>query len=280
MEVDLSELHEHLSRVDVVSWDSPLGRSVLEAVRTRIVCPAVRRSGLRGAAADQAEASAWAAAWDALRRPSARLATNPAGMAWVAARRAIAQELAAGDAPGSGGPPLGLMADGASDGSGWEIRSGSLDPEACGESQARVAHWELGSTRLGPAVETIVEALVEAGWRRALAEDAIVLLAEHAVCRAGRPEIPWRTVAEILGTPHWQMRRLAILLVGPTDGPGLVALVSTHGVVVLDDPLIRAAIRSTTRKWAPGPESVLCRRATARVSPSAAGSAGDGCWDG
>ena len=79
------DIHARLRQIDESGWDSRAARELLVAVRDCVAQPAVRRSGLRGPAAEQAEASAWAAAWDALRRPSARTAENPMGMAWVAA---------------------------------------------------------------------------------------------------------------------------------------------------------------------------------------------------
>ncbi len=93
--MDLSPefLRDALHRVDLDGWDGIAGRQLLDHVRRAVVVPVVRRSGLRGPAADQAEASCWAAAWDALRRPTARTAQNPGGMVWVAVRRAVAAEV-------------------------------------------------------------------------------------------------------------------------------------------------------------------------------------------
>ena len=92
MDMSAESLREALHRVDVEGWDSAAGRELLDHVRRAVVVPVVRRSGLRGPAADQAEASGWEAAWDALRRPTARTAQNPGGMVWVAVRRAVAGE--------------------------------------------------------------------------------------------------------------------------------------------------------------------------------------------
>ena len=83
------------------------GRELLDHVRRAVVVPVVRRSGLRGPAADQAEASGWEAAWDALRRPTARTAENPGGMVWVAVRRAVAAETEFTRMPG--GAPAGAL---------------------------------------------------------------------------------------------------------------------------------------------------------------------------
>ena len=61
------DIHARLRQIDESGWDSRAARELLVAVRDCVAQPAVRRSGLRGPAAEQAEASAWAAAWDAAR---------------------------------------------------------------------------------------------------------------------------------------------------------------------------------------------------------------------
>ena len=93
MDLSAESLRDALHRVDVAGWDSAAGLDLLDHIRRAVVVPVVRRSGLRGPAADQAEATGWEAAWDALRRPTARTAQNPGGMVWVAVRRAVASEV-------------------------------------------------------------------------------------------------------------------------------------------------------------------------------------------
>lgn len=88
-------IRKHLDRVDSEGWNGSSGRELLELVRCEIVRPLVRRSGLRGLAADQAEATGWEVAWQTLDRPSTRVAENPGGMVWVAVRRGIHAEAAA-----------------------------------------------------------------------------------------------------------------------------------------------------------------------------------------
>lgn len=102
MDLTPESIRDALHQVDLHGWDGADGRALLDRVRRAVVVPAVRRSGLRGPAADQAEASGWEAAWDALRRPSARTAVNPGGMVWVAVRRAVAAERQARPWPGNG----------------------------------------------------------------------------------------------------------------------------------------------------------------------------------
>ncbi len=93
MSLDAEQVLRQLALVDVLGWDSEPGEELLEQVRSRIVRPLVRRSGLVGPDARQAEATGWATAWEVLRRPSARIAANPAGMVWVAVRRAVHAEV-------------------------------------------------------------------------------------------------------------------------------------------------------------------------------------------
>ena len=110
MDLSAPSLRDALCRIDIEGWDGLTGRQLLHDVRRAVVVPVVRGSGLRGPAADQAEATGWAAAWDALRRPTARTALNPGGMIWTAVRRAVAAEgafardveVAAAGSPGVG----------------------------------------------------------------------------------------------------------------------------------------------------------------------------------
>lgn len=227
--MDLSPqfLRHSLHCVDLDGWNSDAGRRLLDHVRRAVVIPVVRRSGLRGPAADQAEASGWEAAWDALRRPTARTAENPGGMIWVAVRRAVAAEVD----------------------SARILGGGSVD--AMTQEPAQVAS---AAPELGPVVAVVLEGLVGAGWDRADAADAIEIMAEHAAGgRTGSPTTRWRWVSLRLGVPEWQARRLAALLLGGGGSPGVLELVATHGSSVLEDPSLKAALRATTVRWAAGP---------------------------
>ncbi len=257
MELTAHDIHTALAVIDDEGWDGPVGRQLLELVRRRIVMPSVRRSGLRGPAADQAAASCWAAAWDALRRASARSADNPAGMAWVAVRRAVAAESAAGRRVAGE-----LVVD-----LGWDRLAGSeraaqdADAEAvCGDRERPGGQAEptpdthLGSAQPSPLLDPILEALRAAGWEHAALTELIDELADAAL---GASRGGWRMAATRVGCPPWRASRLWSLLVGRPGRPGLLELVAVHGLDLLEDPGVVTAIRATSRQWLPSPAGVL-----------------------
>jgi len=244
MDLTPESIRDALHLVDLHGWDGADGQAVLDLVRRAVVVPTVRRSGLRGPAADQAEASGWEAAWDALRRPSARTAVNPGGMVWVAVRRAVAVE-----GQLVRGPEMSRALGTA--------RSVSLD-------HLMESGWQPDPTQpeddedLGPAVRAVVAALVETGWERGDAEDAIAIMADTAArAGTGSPATRWRWASLRLGIPEWQVRRLAALLLGGSDWSGVLELCVAHGPGVFDDPGVRSAVRSTARRTSAGPRAWL-----------------------
>ena len=90
-------LLQELVAIEAAGWGSPAGESLLNYVRDHIVRPQVAAAGLRGPAADQAEATGWAVAWETLNRASIHTASSPWGVVWVAVRKAIAGERLAAD---------------------------------------------------------------------------------------------------------------------------------------------------------------------------------------
>ena len=283
MDLTAQFLRESLHRVDLEGWDSAPGRQLLDHVRRAVVVPVVRRSGLRGPAADQAEASGWEAAWDALRRPSARTAENPGGMVWVAVRRAVAAESEFSRTPGArsiGALPQPAAGDGSERGTtthpdppapGSERRAPvellaspdrrpwaiSLDHLMDGGWQPTQAPMDPRQER-GPIVAALLDGLVEAGWDRADAADAIAILADHASPdRSGSPTTRWRWVALRLGVAEWQARRLAGVLLGGGEWPSVLELAVLHGTSVLGDPAVQGALRSTACRWSAGPGAWL-----------------------
>ncbi|HYN55835.1 MAG TPA: hypothetical protein VES03_01435 [Motilibacterales bacterium] len=258
MDLTAQCLREALLHVDLHGWDSDVGGQLLDHVRRSVVVPVVRRSGLRGPAADQAEASGWQAAWDALRRPTARTAENPGGMVWVAVRRAVAAEVVPTRMPstaapiGPQAPHLALVAP-----SGARARWVSLD-------DLMDSGWHPGEPGpgitgdAGPIVAAIVDGLVEVGWDRTDAADAIALMADHVLRGpAGAATTRWRWVSLRVGVPEWRARRLAGLLLGGPGWPGVLELVVLHGPSVVTDPAVRAAMRSTVVSWQAGPGAWL-----------------------
>jgi hypothetical protein len=249
MEPSAQEVRTMLRRIDVEGWEGPSGRHLLEVARTGPVRAAVRRTGLTGPAAAQAEASAWAAAWDALQRPTARIADSPLALATVAAQRAVWAELAAARP----GEPHGITVV-------------SLDVELA-SGRDIVAGSQAGSAGspdiTGRALGALQDALVAAGWSGPILREAIELLADHVQRgRRQRARVPWRWVALRLGLPEWRVRRLAVLVLGREHMPGLLALVAGQGADVLDAAAARDAIATTCRQWMPSPEAYLAELAS------------------
>jgi hypothetical protein len=110
----------------------------------------------------------------------------------------------------------------------------------------------------GPIVAALLDGLVEAGWDRADAAEAIAILADHASPdRSGSPTTRWRWVALRLGVAEWQARRLAGVLLGGGEWPSVLELAVLHGTSVLDDPAVQGALRSTASRWSAGPGAWL-----------------------
>lgn len=234
-----------LDVVEVEGWDGAVGRGLLEQVRHVVVEPVVGRLAKRGPTADQAMATGWATAWELLNGPQIREAENPAGLIWVAVRRAVLRELGGsvwargGTDPESGATtlPLEVMAESGGLGTAW------------GGDRAQ---------ELGRSLEALVPLLVDNSWERELAVEAIAGLADSArSVRGCAPRACWRRVARELGAPEWQVRRLAELLLGSGGGPGVLELMAVAGPPVLDDPRLRAAVRATTRRHLGGPSGYL-----------------------
>ena len=78
-----------LETIDSEGWDGPTGTTLLQSLRTEMVRPLAIDTGLRGAAASQAEATAWEAVWLAMTKPSLRTTGSPWGVLWQVARRAV-----------------------------------------------------------------------------------------------------------------------------------------------------------------------------------------------
>lgn len=233
MDLSRERFQLELGVIDQQGWDSPAGMRLLRDLRAGVVRPVVRASRLTGPAADQAESSAWAAAWEAIRRPTAREAVNPAGMVWSAVRRTVGAEVGAA-------MPV-----------AWTT-STEQDPRAeDGASDTAARAFGAG----GPVLERIVALLVTEGWQPELASDAIALLADEP--RRGA----WRTVGARIGVPAWQARRVAALVLGVDPVPGLLRLVVELGPGVLAEPGALAAARACGVRWQAGPAEHLAQLA-------------------
>lgn len=260
------ELHRQLALVDLLGWDSQPGEDLLAAVRSSIVTPLVRRTGLTGPDARQAEATGWATAWEVLRRPSARVAENPAGMLWVAVRRAVHAEVRALRAPAPEQLGVRVPVDLAEQRTAPGIHG--VDWDECPAGPGESPEGPVGEL-MGP----VIGLLVDVGWDRGVVLQVVVELAEAAARHggSGRERGPgWRRVARARGLAEWQVRRLAALLLGGSGARGLLWLLLREGPGILDDPAVRAAVHATTHRWSATPEEHL-RAFGEGPSPAGAG---------
>lgn len=255
-------LLEELAVIEKEGWEGPTAERLLAYVRAHVVRPQVVAAGLRGPAADQAEATGWAVAWETMSRSSMREARTPWGLLWVAVRRAIMGEVV-GSAYLSG------------DRNGWRAdsarhelqgRAGTAEPPVS-LSVLIERGWEPPAQAgpgndLGGRLEAVVSALVSVGWdeRAALSVVEAVALTAVADGKSSTAAQGWRPLAARLGLPPWQVRRVTVLLLGAPGWPGLIERMSAGGCDVLDDAGIEAALRSTAISWWPPPPVAARKR--------------------
>ncbi|NTW41187.1 MAG: hypothetical protein HGA44_15165 [Cellulomonadaceae bacterium] len=232
-----------LAAIDDEGWEGPTATQLLTFVRLEIARPLAIDVGLRGAAASQAEASAWQAAWIAMTKPELRRAASPWGVLWRAAKRAALGEVVAaryGKAerrawellrPTSGAEPvrLPLSLDVLLD-AGWDLAGHAAPVPGLAEVRTVAAHG-----------------LIEAGWA---VEDAgrIVATVMDLPDPATDPRsgaLGWRHMATDLDLPPWQARRLCVALRGTARWRGLFARVLSEGPDAVASPEMRAALRAT-----------------------------------
>jgi len=247
-------LLHRLTEIDRDGWDSAAATALLLEIRAGIVRPNVRATGLQGLAADQAEATAWEATWEALCSPYLRRAESPWGVLTATARRAALGELVAGVYLTSAR-------------TAWHLVQ--MDADAVGGSPAtpeaphrralpRVFLTDGGdhvsdttdvphAFPLGPLLAAVVQALVGVGWDVTQARHLVVAIAAGAErgVRTGASLPGWRRVSRHLGIPPWQVRRVTMLLLGAPDWPGLVERLVADGTGALEAPGLRAALRAT-----------------------------------
>jgi hypothetical protein len=92
---DTDALRRMLDEIDDEGWDGPTATRLLTVIRESIARPLAIAAGLRGGAASQAEASAWAAVWEQLALHGVRDADEPWGVIWRTAQHAVANEVIA-----------------------------------------------------------------------------------------------------------------------------------------------------------------------------------------
>ena len=242
-----------LDAIDTEGWESDRGRSLLSYVRTAVVHPQVLSARLRGPGADQAEATGWEVAWEALASPRIREVQSPWGWIWVAVQRAISSEVmgarylttedkgrrafaaqASTDSATHLAPPLSLtqLVD-----RGWE-------------REQRATHLQLG-----PSLQAVVVALVAAGWEPRAAHAVLEGVISSVTRDGGGRNVAqgWRTLAARLGLPPWQVRRVSLALLGAPGWAGAIERIRDRGLVALEDSDLRAALRSTALSSLPTP---------------------------
>jgi hypothetical protein len=254
-----------LAHIDDAGWDGPVGTAVLTYARMRVVRPQVRRAGLVGPAADQAEATGWALAWELLSSRALRRTGSPWGVVSAAVRRAVLGEVvsaAYGTGVRQGWRLAASRTEGAA-GSPAPLRTHRLVPlpEGPGEPVAGA------DERPGPVIELAAGALVGAGWPRHEALTVVEWAAAHPRHRSATGARGWRTLAAQLGIPPWRARRATILLLGTATWPGLLEQVARDGASALHRADLRAALRSTVVASRPSPAGVS-RRALVRAATS------------
>ena len=251
---DQQSLLDALATIDDEGWDGETATALLTHIRCRLIRQLTIDLGLRGGAASDAEAQAWGAVWIQLRDPHLRSAKSPWGVVWQAARRALIGEILASrwvcdwrrawerDVEERAGKRVRPISLDRLYGAGFEPASSEPTP------------GEADGTPVSLALELAAEALADAGWDAAKAEDVVaeIALMEEPLSR-DRTVIGWRPLAERLGLPPWQARRLTFVLRGSVDRPGLLARLIIDGPDAARSPDMRDALRGTLFRTAPTP---------------------------
>jgi len=245
---DHDQLRRTLARIDEQGWDGPTGRSLLEFIRQDMIRPMIVAMGLRGTAACEAEATGWAAAWEALCNPRLVEAEMPWSLVHAAARHALLGELLA--ARYASGVHRAWRIRDAVRGSEFDPRVMPVD-DLTELLEAREDPADGARGLLDAVLGPIRERLVQLGWSAASVGvvvdavlDARLTVGPDGAC-AG-----WRPLAAELGVAPWRVRRLAVALLGGPQWPGMIARVVREGATALDTRTGRAALEATIhRGW-------------------------------
>lgn len=205
------DLDARLQQIDIEGWDGPTACELLAYVRENLVRIQVSAAGLSGPAADQAEATGWAAAWEVLTSAAIRTAAWPWSLLWISVRRAVRGEWAAGQYLTKPRAAWGLREN--PDAPTWQHSPVSLDSLLADgyEPAAAVAEREQ------PILAGVVELLADVGWEPELAAQVVVRLADQARPGPGGSIIGWRRVAAEFGLAPWKVRRVLLLLQSAAD---------------------------------------------------------------
>ncbi|HEY3545795.1 MAG TPA: hypothetical protein VGK17_06850 [Propionicimonas sp.] len=248
---DRDSLLRLLEDIDRTGWAGQAGTALLIYIRQTIVRSLAIELGLRGAAATQAEATAWEEVWLALIQPSLRSAESPWGVVWGAARHALLTEVVCARFATSprkaweqaaverlaGGSPTGGLAE--------------LRPD---DEPAIWADRDPTGQQPTDVVSSAISALITVGWparqASAIVED---VMGDTPTTRGTRwttrphgwTTFGWRSMAARLDLPAWQARRLVLVLRGTADSPGLLPRLIMGGGRVPADLDLRPALLST-----------------------------------
>ncbi len=244
---DRQTLLRMLDAIEGEGWDGPTGTRLLTYLRERVVRPLAISVGLRGAAASQAEATAWQGVWVELSRPSIRHVTSPWGVIRQVARRQLLGEIVA-------------TRFGTNEWRAWKLnadaRNGLISPAVSLDSLLEAGwepeddEWMTVDSADSKVVLTARRALVAIGWSDCDARRIVdaVLTAPPSDGDA-RTQFPgWRTMASDLQIPPWQARRLTVALRGTDDWPGLLARIAAEGESAVETPAMRTALLTTRRR--------------------------------
>ncbi len=239
---DNERLLATLDVIDVEGWDGPAATALLRYVREHLVCPVIQGLGMKGVGAWQAEATAWAAAWQALSASHLRTADCPWGVVWTAVRRAALGEVLAAKYL-------------ASSRRAWSLRDrepayyfeGLHDAEEAGVDGL---WYDPFARPAGDTSELTIEAaavLTEFGWPPDVAEAVIRRVVDDAEPGQGTSveKSGWRVIAADLNLPPWQVRRVMVALWGAPGWPGLAERILLGDDGATDDAAMRAALSAT-----------------------------------
>lgn len=257
------DLITQLEAIDVAGWDSRQGGDLLAHVRSHLVKPQVFAAGLKGPAAEQAEATAWELAWEVLNKSRLREAESPWGVLWTVVRRAIQGEMLA-------------AAYQTSERKSWRAWRQQSPETAPPISLTRLdeSGWEpmappVAAAPMGPGLVAVAAALVQVGWERRVAHAVVQAVATTVARDGNRADIQgWRGLAARLDLPPWQVRRVASVLLGGPGWIGAVERMASGGPACLEDRDMKVALKATLNKSMPS--SVLAGRVSTGNPISAA----------
>jgi hypothetical protein len=264
--LDAKYINTQLDQVDEQGWDGTAARELLERIRCQVIRPVINGYGLTDATASQAEATAWEETWRALCRPSIRTTDNPGLLLLVVARRSVHAELNSQRYATS--PDKAARRYQETRAEGEEPRN-MISLEIALENGLQLSQASNPADEDGALLSRIADAMTAAGWDRAAAHALLAALSSTATRSPGKAYAspPWRWVSRTLDLPEWQVRRVAALLAGGEEWPGLVELLIDHGPSALQEPNVVSGIRATRNRWSPSTQHWLASAAMSTPGP-------------